>query len=90
MDGFGITIIKRGAIKPETKTKEKKMNPIKKMQEMREQAQREFEALGYVFEPAITKESLSLMSVSELRDMGELQVGESTYLFDIGDATRTA
>jgi len=64
------------------------MNIIKEMQEKRNQAQREFEKLGYVFEPPINADELGQMSVAELRDMGELQVGESTYIFDIGDVTR--
>ena len=63
------------------------MNAIKQMQENRAQAQREFQALGYVFEPAVSTDGLS---VSEYQDLTTLQVGESTYLGEIGDVVRVA
>jgi len=66
------------------------MNQIQKMQEMHAQALREFKSRCFVFDPALGDEWLAQMSVSELQDLGELQLGESTYLFDIGDTTRTA
>lgn len=63
------------------------MNAIKQMQENRLNAQNKFKELGFVFEPAFNVDGLS---VNDYNDLSELEVGESTYVGEIGDVVRIA
>jgi hypothetical protein len=62
-------------------------NPIAEMRKRRDQKQIELTNLGYTFSPSISFDDLS---VGEMTDLAELQIGQSTYVGEIGDVTRTA
>ena len=58
-----------------------------KAKEMRDQKQAELEALGFTFDKTF---SLNDLSRDELTDLSELQIGETTYIFESGDVARIA
>lgn len=63
------------------------MNMIAEARKRREAKRIELEALNFTFSPVISFENLSM---DEMNDLSDLQIGETTYIIDCGDVTRTA
>lgn len=61
------------------------MNPIAEIRKRQAERRAELEKLNYTFSPVVSFEDLS---AGEMRDLAELEVGESTYIGDYGDVTR--
>ena len=63
------------------------LNPIAEMRKLHAQKLEALTILGYTFQPSISLESLS---GGEMDDLAVLEIGQSTYIGEIGDVTRTA
>lgn len=59
---------------------------MKEVAAKRDAKKQEILSLGYHFSASIDFDALSL---GELTDLADLQIGDQTYIGDVGDVTRT-
>jgi hypothetical protein len=63
------------------------MNMMEETKKRQAEKRAELISTGYVFEPVIN-DKINEMSIDELDDLMALQIGDETYIIDIGDVRR--